>query len=442
MKTDEKIYDLNISEKYVPSWGAWEVGREIVSNAIDSDPDGYQVERVDPMTIHVWTETCPSLNQIRVLGMGTKDGESETIGQFGEGFKLAALVACRNEGGITVVTPDFVARYFLEPLEGESISVLKCSVTAPENKTFKGCSVWVRMPGINQAIEGRFLRHRLLGPIEKKDPLKVRFFMKGVYVMELKQKALFDWNIDRCPINRDRTILDSIWVKERIAVWLSQNMDNVLADQIIAAPMDAYEFDVLNIWPERIGDKARTLLRQAIRDFYGVNIVLACSESYANSIAASRGKKVIILAPALMGLVGSKGLDDGIKMANDELAQSMDMISASSVGNECVEEISELRKIIDVLGIPAELHIFKSRDGANEAGRAVYDKDRKVCRVWMNESLFIPGRRLERLSTLCHELGHIQGGTDLTEEFESSLDNIAGKLAMALMDERSARRIS
>lgn len=438
---NDSIYDLNLSERYVPEWGAWEVGREIISNAIDADPDKYVVEKVDANTIRVWTSSCPALNQVRVLGLGTKSRDGETIGQFGEGFKLAALATCRGEGSLSVVTPDFIAEYFLAALEGEDMRVLKMRARAPrEPASIKGCDVWIRMPGISAAIEGRFLDHKSLGPIPKKNRDETNFYLRGVWVMRIKKPSLYDWNVDHCGINRDRSVLSDFQMKERIAVWLSRNMDKALAAEIVDAPRDSFEYEALQLWPERVGQDARTKLNQAVIDFYGTNIVLACDDSYANQVASSRGKKVVVLPPGLAGLVHSVDPNDGfIKKADQDIPKDHDLVQSKiSAGNDFIDEMDEIRRVIDLLGIPAEVLVFRN-NSENEYGRAVYDSGRKLCRVWLNEKLFMPGRRLDRIATLCHELGHMDGGKDETAQFEHSLDKIAGKLALAWLERRTKK---
>ena len=68
----KKTYDLNLSDKYVRNWGIWEVGREIISNAIDADSKNYEVEVVSSDCIRVFTATCPEFGHIKVIGSGTK----------------------------------------------------------------------------------------------------------------------------------------------------------------------------------------------------------------------------------------------------------------------------------------------------------------------------------------------------------------------------------
>lgn len=91
-----KRFELPISPAYVNHWGLGEAGRELVANWLDSGKmifkglsNGYYVLRngID--------EPVPRSSM--VLGCSTKDvNDDATIGQFGEGLKLAIVVILRD----------------------------------------------------------------------------------------------------------------------------------------------------------------------------------------------------------------------------------------------------------------------------------------------------------------------------------------------------------
>jgi len=94
-----------ITTDYIPSWGLWECVREILQNAIDTED--YEVY-YHPDTLTVSNKGSFSK---RMLLLGATDKGNglrpEAIGQFGEGLKLAMLVAARNKRRMVVTSGEF-----------------------------------------------------------------------------------------------------------------------------------------------------------------------------------------------------------------------------------------------------------------------------------------------------------------------------------------------
>ena len=98
--------ELTIAPSYVPSWGIVEAVRELFQNALDQ-------QKQNPTNKMSW-EYDPEAQRLRIcnkystleassllLGATTKADDTSTIGQFGEGYKIATLVLLRNDKKIT-----------------------------------------------------------------------------------------------------------------------------------------------------------------------------------------------------------------------------------------------------------------------------------------------------------------------------------------------------
>ena len=98
--------ELTIAPSYVPSWGIVEAVRELFQNALDQ-------QKQNPTNKMSW-EYDPEAQRLRIcnkystleassllLGATTKADDTSTIGQFGEGYKIATLVLLRNGKKIT-----------------------------------------------------------------------------------------------------------------------------------------------------------------------------------------------------------------------------------------------------------------------------------------------------------------------------------------------------
>lgn len=111
-----KTYELTLNKGYVAHWGMREAVRELLQNAIDSDsPFVYEFDREDDGT---WTLCLRSeFSQLTpsslLLGTTSKAESVDTIGQFGEGYKIALLVLTREGYPVAIHNgPVFWSPYF------------------------------------------------------------------------------------------------------------------------------------------------------------------------------------------------------------------------------------------------------------------------------------------------------------------------------------------
>ena len=112
-------YELSMVSAYVQNWGYKDAIREIIQNAIDQsvDDDGYDISyhRSDNCLV-ISTKDGVLKRSSLLLGNTTKSNNEDTIGQFGEGYKLALLVLARdgkrtiieNPGAEEIWTPAIV----------------------------------------------------------------------------------------------------------------------------------------------------------------------------------------------------------------------------------------------------------------------------------------------------------------------------------------------
>lgn len=97
-----KIYELTITRDYVSSWGVVQAVRELLQNALDHKSPfewGYNSNN-ECFTITSMNAQLPI--KTLLLGATTKSDEVTSVGQFGEGYKLALLVLTRMRKTVTV----------------------------------------------------------------------------------------------------------------------------------------------------------------------------------------------------------------------------------------------------------------------------------------------------------------------------------------------------
>lgn len=100
-------YELALHESYVTNWGVREALRELLQNMNDqevvdkSNPKFVEYNK-DNETLHMGNAKSVLERKTLLLGYTTKNEDTRTTGQFGEGYKLALLVLTRLGKNVTI----------------------------------------------------------------------------------------------------------------------------------------------------------------------------------------------------------------------------------------------------------------------------------------------------------------------------------------------------
>ena len=110
--------ELTISPNYVPNWTYVDAVRELFQNALDQEtqnPENKASWDYDSQTgvLTISNATSKLTASSLLLGQTTKSDDNDTIGQFGEGYKIATLVLLRE--GKNVVFYNYGAREIWRP---------------------------------------------------------------------------------------------------------------------------------------------------------------------------------------------------------------------------------------------------------------------------------------------------------------------------------------
>lgn len=414
-----QAYNLNLATTYVPKWGAWEVAREIVCNAIDADPDGWQIETSGQDVLTVTTTTVPELAQLFVVGQGTKRPGGDTIGQFGEGVKMAALAASRmNPNGLTLRTPDSTITFEWRQVLG--VETLHAIVTEEDNGgDFEAV---INLPGVVPAYEGRICPGQSVGPTRRKDYEGMRVHLKGVYIATIRGSALWDWNLNDVETNRDRGMVSDWQVRWAIGEWLQSNMTLQQARAIISNP-NSIEADALEY--HHGTNHCQAMLRQAYEAIHGKAVLAVGGE--ADQIAARKGHTVAYVdSKVLRDALGAAGIQNTQNVAK----QTYDLLPVTNQDQyrETIRKLQQLDQI--VAAPPFSVRVFEVRDD-NLLGYADFQHDMVL---WLSAQLFTPGNTAMLVRTYLHEVAHFTSSAfDGSVDFENGLDGIAARLAMHIL---------
>lgn len=407
-------YSLNLSPKYAPNWSAWEIAREFVCNAIDAAPNEYKTESPNANTLRVWTPTAPSIAEMFMIGEGSKGPGGGTIGQFGEGAKIAALACTRLKGSrIAIHTKDANITFGFEDVLGsECLHAYVEDASNPE-----GMTVDIQSPGIASSIAGRIFAGIEDGPMSPCNGIP-KLYVKGVFIAEHDAPALWDWNLKDVTINRDRAMPDVNSFKWEIVYWLAAHGQDSHFDALIAADRECIELDHARYsWDTNFHRK----LKAAAERKYGEKFCLRTTNDEANANAKKHGYKDINC---------SEWLAYALKQAGVKLSTDIEM-SRSSLepvdSKKYSDQIRRLRRMTDFLNVSCPTVCIFKNNTVSLMGLAQRDDNQ----LWLNEFLFTESNEFELVRTFLHELAHfISESGDATRNFENALDWIAATFAV------------
>lgn len=415
-----KKLDLNISENYVENWGIWEAVREIICNAKDADSN-YKVEVLDDNNLLVSTKTIPTISQLKIIGNSQSRKDDKKIGQFGEGFKLAALTLTRDENKLEVITPKYTCGFSLEINDYCDDRVLFMNLEEKETES-DGCKMFISAPNVSNIIKDKFVDVKKQSLIEKENKQKMKVYFKGVFVSEIDRKSLYDYSLNNFKLNRDRNVINQWDFEWEASSFLSSEMNYELAKKIIDSSPDFFEVQLIKNFPSNFGRSARKLISKAIKDKYGENIVISTDDSEMNELAKSKGVKVV-------------RLNDGFSEICDDIETSkqfmMKEVNFKILGTNIFDDAkSELMEMLEVFNLNIDLYVYEN----NSATFALMGKA-DGNKVYLNEILFLKGNKKKRVSVFLHEIAHVMSkADDATIRFEDCLSDMLGELGSKVLE--------
>lgn len=239
-------YELTISSNYVRHWGVWEGVREFFQNAIDeenSNPDHEMSWEYEDGCLTIINRNCKlSINSLLLGNTSKSDGKS--IGQFGEGYKVAIVVLLREGKKITIHNGDELwnVRFVNSRRYKDQVPVIETSKFG-----VTGSDLIIEIEGITED-EWEEITDKILQVREEvygTDPEQVdteygsilpdmsgKIYVEGLYI-STKESLKYGYNFKSytCTLNRDRNILSDFeitWNASRIGCTAFQNNSNKL----------------------------------------------------------------------------------------------------------------------------------------------------------------------------------------------------------------------
>lgn len=411
---------MMLAPSYVPQWTPFEALREIIANAMDADP-AYSIEFPTNHRAVITTSTVPRLAHLLMMGAGTKTSSTGTIGQFGEGAKLSALVLTRTPHCSLLIESDRTSVTFsIDEITGLSEKSLHAHISALSTP-IPGCRITIEAPDLFTIYDSNFLPRATalkFGPVGTPDGPSFRVYHRGIKVCDLPERALFHWNVADLTLNRDRSMPDTYHLSRSISSLIFAQPDSTI-DALLDNP-HVYEWRCLHIGYSNSPFNARLLSRFCAK--FGDRCCLqSMSNAGADRAAAALGYRVLSFPDYMRHALTSAGL-----RYSDEIIADLRPASTDSQRTPTKTQSRLIASALDRLGCPCPVRFFPAESAPLVQGR--YDSISTT--IWLSDSLLNPGNRSNLLATLFHEAAHhlASGADDLTPAFENALSTLGAML--------------
>ena len=452
-----KALDTNYDLSYKSHWTMWHVIREFYQNALD-EHDEAKVEAIP--TITRATKGLAIRDQGRGLGAEalllreTKSSAGDLRGRFGEGLKLACIVALREGYLLEIKSPSYRIRPILRDYEmvGKSFQIVSFMWKAEAATTVGTEIVLVGYTGPDYkerffqflsgpnaykaatATYGRFLRtfHILTKPTNS-------LYVGDIYVRPISQTnpSPYSYSLWDVKLNPDRDAeVNSSQVQRGVSwiwIWASQHLIEDLLRRI--KDRSGYEakemlWDYVQLMNETKNSPAPLIIWAAAwKKVFGSGAVIRTTDDWAK-YAQSFGYHPVDLPNGLAGYLYNVIPTDEktVKERTGGKRLWLKPLQDSQLSQSAVSLINEARQITRAIEVQADL------PAKVQVMAAVFDKDPQSGSIfqglWDEPTVYLSKTILydykDMLKTLLHELGHwFSRAGDLTAEHANGIASVA-----------------
>jgi len=272
-------YELSIAENYVPNWTVKDAVRELFQNAIDQqtiNPDNIMTFDAHNDVLEITTANASLETSSLLLGASTKQDSDTTIGQYGEGYKLALLVLTRE--GKQVVIENYGKKECWRPnlkysnrFGTKLLAFDVKKVKSPDHANLRFIIIGLSEEEMQEIIESNLhmqmettnIIETSMGTILLDDHHKGQVYVGGLHVCDHKYTHGYNFKPEYMKLDRDRKLIsdfDLEWLASRM--WAASGSDKIIALAETGAKDVAYlENQYLFSTP------AKTIPDQALAEF-------------------------------------------------------------------------------------------------------------------------------------------------------------------------------
>lgn len=308
-------FELGMTLDYVGSWSIEKAINEIFQNALDEeiqnkDNKWYFDYDKDSEVLKIGNKFSSLKMKSLLLGCSSKRGDDDTIGQHGEGYKVATIVLLRNGLGVKVYnyiekeiwTAKVVnSRRYDMPIAVFDVEKVGMFSSVPDQ------SLIFEISGVSEEVYENLINNNLwveedigevleteYGRVLLDDKYKGRVFVKGLYVCD---KESLSYGYDLAPslikLDRDRGLIDSFDLQYSLGKLLVHVSDIDFINQV----RKTWDGKYLRCFTYYANDKLSTVYDTAYKEFvdeHGDDAYPCTTTTEFNSLSRQGLKAVLV----------------------------------------------------------------------------------------------------------------------------------------------------
>lgn len=437
-----ETFDVNLAADYeIDRWDIWHMIREFVSNAldaVDNNPNLVNILREEDFIDIVDKGNGYPIVYAKRIGASSKRDDASSIGQFGEGTKMAMLTALRRGLAIRLASQDWLIAPKLVEVE-EGLQVLAYDIykaTEPITGSIVSIEAADCVRSVIGSLSDRFLQFNDAAPLNGQSNTGIlprgeqaRIYNKGVYIRDID--ALFSYALSLDKLNRDRDLIDEQVLSKAIAETWGRVDDSELITTYFSESERVGNLGVsskLLEFKQVVYPVSRAWLC-TFRELYGDKAVLF-TDALAAKEAALLGFKPVKLE--YYGRFVAEML--GVKRDTEVCRADYEFSWAQQLSNKEQGRLTMFRKIAELVGLeaPSEVRLYDSYT-KSEFVLGLFNSGKDE--IYLRRDHF-NGAMVEAFDTYLHELNHrATGADDYDRSFADGLSRLASRLALRLAED-------
>lgn len=436
----QEQFDVNLTLQYENDrWSDWHIIREFLSNALDAvdgQIDAFSLIEEDGF-IHIQDHGKGyPINYAKRIGASSKKNDEQSIGQFGEGTKMAILTCLRKGISIRLASQDWLIIPKCMPIE-DDLDVLVFDIYKSDQSIQGSIVSIVATPEIKDILKDKeqyFLQFSSKNPLSGSMnqgifPItgKAKLYNKGVFIKDID--AMYTYGLSINQLNRDRDLVDDDTLSRNIReIW--NNVDNPqliqryfeesnrIANGVVSSKFKEFNYC---IYPEL---SVRQIWVDTFYSLFGPKAIISTND-LASREAACLGHSPIRLDYCGRSLTDYIGIPKDIDVVSDDY----EFAWVENLNDREEKRLSFFKQVTDLLALecPDTVKVFDSyAKSDNVVGLYNPDKDE----IYMRRER-LSGNLEEALETFIHELNHKSTGADDSDRrFADGLSKLSSKLLL------------
>ena len=308
-------FELSLSTDYVPNWTLVDAVREFFQNALDqqiTQEDNEMFFHYDGVhMLQIGNKSSVLSASTLLLGTSSKRNDKATIGQFGEGYKVATLVALRegkkvifyNYGKKETWKPRMVKSRRYEGAEILTFFTDKFIWNRPPNNNLTIVVDGITPEEWEEIVESNLHCQQDLGDVIQtpkgrillEDKYAGRVYVNGLFICDYDYTYGYDFIPECVKLDRDRKLVSDFDLK-----WLASQMWAVSgSDKIVSLALNGAK-DVAYLAHQQIDSRPVEIVDQAYFTFkreYGNKAIPVTTQDEVTSLRSKSPTSMPVIVP-------------------------------------------------------------------------------------------------------------------------------------------------